>query len=103
MIASVKKICPKLYPIDGDMSKQWFIKFQIPTHNGQSKKSVKIYIPKLASSVARLEAANKIIADIRKNGYEVGAKKQKVGFSISEVPFRISATNGTPQYIQKNN
>ena len=81
MIASVKKICPKLYPIDGDMSKQWFLKFQIPTHNGQSKKPVKIYIAKLASSTARLEAANKIIADIQKNGYEVGAKKPKVGFS----------------------
>ena len=81
MIASVKKNCPKLYPIDGDMSKQWFLKFQILTHNGQSKKPVKIYIPKLLSAVARLEAANKIIADIQKNGYEVGVKQSKIGFS----------------------
>ena len=71
----------KIYPVSRDMAGQWFVKFFIPAYKGTTQRAIKVYVPRLATAAARMVAAQKIVADVVKNGYVPSPRKKKLGFS----------------------
>ena len=47
------------------MAGQWFVKFFIPAYKGTTQRTIKVYVPRLATAAARLVAAQKIVCRCR--------------------------------------